>query len=1119
MLTRLLNIARNTANDPQLCHLAFKCHYLITKTRGPKIVVRLLPHEVSDLESTLSLLAQQNAKDYEHWETRYMLLLWLSIICMIPFDMSRLDSNVRSEVGEVREPIMLRIINASKTYLDVPDKSRDAASMLISKFLTRHDVKQQRLPEFLDWALKALGEINRESLAGMTALSGVLATLALLFKQGKREDIVQYAPVVLERIIACKLHEIENTQVHKLGIKLLQRLGLTFLKTRVASWRYQRGSRSLAENLEVAGSDGKDGKQESTDVQMEEEEEYDIPEEIEEIIDQLLAGLKDKDTIVRWSAAKGIGRVTGRLPQELADQVVESVLELFSLQESDGAWHGGCLALAELGRRGLLLPERLPEVVPVVLKALTYDEKRGSYSVGAHVRDAACYVCWAFARAYDPEVMRVHVKKIANALVIAMVFDREINCRKAASAAFQENVGRQGTFPHGIDIATTADYFAVGNRSHTYLTISVYISQFEDYTLSLIDHLYQVKISHWDSAIREVTSQALHNLTCKAPEYMTKTVLPSLVPLTTGIDLNTRHGALLAVAEITHALSILAAQNGQSIGDILDAKTLDGMKDITRKMDIGKMFKGISGNILRPAACKLIEKLSLSKVPFHGDDIIEHWQFILDENIIGLQRTEVDIQSYAIAALSALCNEYYRRSDGTAIPEIQAKLIDTYIKELRSVNIMAKMGAGLALGTLPKFMLMGKLSKIFKGLITATEVIKTEARFAEGRRDALKSLSSVSNTVGVETNGSPENVICKDNINMLYTALLAALKDYSLDQRGDVGAWVREAAMESLRDLTILVVQHDPSLLTPDICKRILQDLLQQATEKIDRTRACAGDAFLKLLHNDIPIPHIPEREKLLQIFPKSDLLMLNWSAPSDAFPKMTQLLSLPIYRYHVLLGLTVSVGGLTESLVKHSSQSLLAYLKEHCSEEQQLDIFTDALLKVFTDYQKEDRVSIPMMKMVDLLLSSGSLEIYVEHEKHPFPVSLHSHVRKEILRCGDPQKILTSIDVFCGLIQFGGDTRKKSLTQLLIFLCHKYPKVRKTTANKLYETLLVYDDVVEEEEKQDQVLGVLSETKWDEPVETVRPLRNQLCDMMDVPRPVPKTKANNTAGPGGQTS
>jgi hypothetical protein len=135
------------------------------------------------------------------------------------------------------------------------------------------------------------------------------------------------------------------------------------------------------------------------------------------------------------------------LPHRLTHQTTQ----VFTDEETDSAWHGGCLALAELARRGLLLPFRLPETVPVIVKAIHYDVRRGQNSVGAHVRDAACYVCWAFARAYHPEVMRPFVGDLSVGMLLAALFDREINCRRAASAAFQENVGRQGNenFQHG----------------------------------------------------------------------------------------------------------------------------------------------------------------------------------------------------------------------------------------------------------------------------------------------------------------------------------------------------------------------------------------------------------------------------------------------------------------------------------------------------------------------------------------------------------------------------------------------------------------------------------------------------------------------------------------------
>ncbi|XP_043924058.1 tubulin-specific chaperone D [Protopterus annectens] len=1112
MLYLLLDIVRNEENHPTVVKLGFKFLYLITKVRGYKYFLRLFPHEVADLQPILDHLAHQDPKDHESWETRYMLLLWLSMACLIPFHLTRLDGNIASETGQVRIPTMDRILEVAKTYLTVSDKSRDAAAVLVSKFVTRPDVKQKRLADFLDWTLSTLSQSSYQTMEGIIVIDGMLQSLAQLFKHGKRDDLLQYAPTVLQCLDNCKLIESSQTRLRKLGVKLVQRLGLTFMKPKVAHWRYQRGSRSLAANLQTFDEMRKLVDTQSTSVHLEDEEEYDIPGEIETVIELLLAGLKDKDGIVRWSAAKGIGRLTGRLPKELADEVVGSVLDCFSFQETDNSWHGGCLALAELGRRGLLLPSRLPDVVPVILKALIFDEKRGACSVGSNVRDAACYVCWAFARAYDPLELKPFVNEISSALVIAAIFDRDINCRRAASAAFQENVGRQGTFPHGIDILTAADYFTVGNLNNCYLNISVYIAGFPEYTQPMIDHLINLKINHWDSAVRELSSKALHNLTFRAPEYMASTVLPRLLLLAVGMDLHNRHGAILACAEVVHALYKLAMENDRPLTDYLNKEIEEGLKKIHRTLYENQLYRGLGGELMRPAVCHLIEKLSFSKMPFKTDPIIGGWQWLIEDSLKNLHLFSTSakqmIKESAVTALAALCNEYYQSDHGTALKDMQDQLITKCIAELHSTEEMTRCGFSLALGFLPKFMLTGKLQQVLEGLKSVTCITPKDVHFAEARRDALIAIARVCVTVGVMADGSQHDVVCHENVSLIYDTLLGCMNDYTTDSRGDVGVWVREAAMTSLMEVTLLLVNNHAQLIQPVVCKKMMCCLAQQAGEKIDRCRAHAGSIFLKMLQYDTPtVPHVPHREDLEKLFPRSETETLNWNAPSQSFPCITQLVGLETYRYHVLLGLTVSVGGLTESTVKHSAQSLFEYLKTIQDAVDPMTKFCETLLQIFRDNLQNNRVSIPLLKMLYQMLVSNIFDIFAHVENPPFAVELLSLCKQELRKSKDVQKILSGIAVFCEMIQFKGSIRKDIMLQLLLLLCHPFPIIRKTTASQMYEMLLTCDDIVDPS-VLDEVMTIVSETIWDDALPTVRAQRDILCDLLQIPKPVLVSKA-----------
>ncbi|XP_018565799.1 tubulin-specific chaperone D [Anoplophora glabripennis] len=1094
LLQKFIVIVRSNDENMELKHLAFKYMFVVVNVRGYKVIVRHLPHEVADFEPVLQLLESQDPNDPETWTTRYILLLWLSIIVMIPFHMSRFDGFDEKETE--KKTVMTRILDVIKIYAVVPDKCRDAAAYLSHKFITRYDVKEKHLTSFLDWAM----ELSLSKDSNVFVKYGTLACIATILKHGKREDLLPHARRLLEWIINAEFKNNVGSNIQKLVYKIVQRIGLTFLPPRVAAWRYKRGNRSLAANL--SAGDGSIPKTSNNDeVEENEDDDIDVPDEVEEVIDQLIQGLRSIDSIVRWTAAKGVGRVTGRLPKDLADEVVGSTLELFSPRESDGAWHGGCLALAELGRRGLLLPERLPQVVPVVLKALVYDEPRGYSSVGSHIRDAACYVCWSFARAYETHILAPHVEDIASTLLVVTCFDKEINCRRAASAAFQENVGRQGSFPHGIDILTAADFFTVSVRNNAYLNVSVYIAQFEEYTLPLIDHLLLRKVDHWDSGIRELSSKALHNLTPKAPEYMIKTVLPALFEKTRSIDLNSRHGATLAIGEVIHALSKFAKEQNTDIKLILKEDLLEKTRNLIPHFRERLYFRGLGGELMKQACSDFIEKCSLSSLPFHNEDIVVDWLKLLNEC---LSYEVVNIRTAAISALPVLFSEFYCAPDKA---QKHKEIINQYVSEvLSTTSQIARMGHALALGVLPKFMLQPNLEFVIVSLIESTLITPVSQKWAEGRRDSVKALTSISTTMSVEIGKD----FTKKHILEIYHTFLEGLKDYTQDKRGDIGAWMREASVTGLQTLMLLLTERLPEVLTEDLIVKILCGIAQQAVEKIDRTRALSGRVFYSFIYNNPRVPNIPYYNEITLIFPKEECDILNWNSASATFPKFVQLIRLPPYTYSVMLGMICSVGALTETLVKNSSHSLFSYLKEEMKSGgvTEIERMCDVIYKIFVDHQKNDRITVPMFRFLDKLFDSGCLSLVIEDVNSTFIKKILKLIQMEIAGCKDIYKLIDGINVLCQFIQIKGEVCDIALVQLSILLCHRQSYVRRSTSTKLYESLLVNGDSSNiDPEKLDDVMQVLSNTNWEEPVEEVKPIRNELCGLMGIRVPVPAKK------------
>jgi len=1095
-------------------HTTFKFLYQLIKVNGFKSIGKKFPHETDKLPLLVELLSKEDTKDKINWHTRYVLTVWLSIVILTPFDLAKFDP-ISSDQG-----IAEKLYSILMLSLVSHDSCQQVSAFCLAKYFSRPDVlkSNNHVDEFVQSTLCELAKIKLGSASSVddVPLIGHLRTLIYMFKFLPREETKRRSKTVLDCVTKLDIEEINRELVNHLIIKLIQRAGLVMLPTRIATWRYKRASRVLGRIGETNSSQSTGISNEPT--LLDNNDEVSASEHLESIFSILFVAAQNAQTKIRWSAAKGIARLASRLSRERAGEVIDVVIaNSFATTSNEFAWHGGSLTLAEMSRNGLILEEKLPDVISIIGDAIIYDKIKGSFAVGAHVREAACYVCWAMARTYEDNLLRPHISSISINLLCTMLFDREQQCRRAASATFQELIGRQGTFDEeDINILTNLDHQNVGQRQLTYMNLAPRVASYgRKYSRPFVQHLISKKIGHWDVQIRRLSSDSLSALMLHSDHDFVQTeVLAKLMEMVDqDADNNVKHGALLALAKVTRGLVPLQFSFDQAF--------IEFTGDIVKKCAKQLKSKQQAPNFIE-AIGLMITSAEVAGFSY-SESVISQWESIaltaLDSDVPSLR----DIGSDALLTL-------YRSFYGENKSQ-QDKLLAILNKSLISYNESSRCGGLRALSKLSQALSPTKSQNGVRNdadtpdivLISLTSYISKTTResadivFAQAKAEACTALVEF-----ICQLDESQIIVSSSLIKAGYDALLERSEDYTFDKRGDIGVVVRRAAIKAIQNLTLYLVSLGlTSLLDSNRVTRIMAKTIQQAISYNNSAREQAATAFHQLVGSALPEDTIPHKAEILQLFERFGVSdEFNWR--DDSTPIFVNLLDKPEYSMDLWIGLLPSVGQISDMCARQFRKALSEYLLSLADAPERFEFVLDAFLSVLERNDMADRLLTSGLIVADYLLTEGLLN----DTSSKFQARL-AKICWNCRKSNDPKRIASVARVLCSMLQFTGHVQVECLQYCLALLANGYAKVRVCTAEQLYQSIMTYQPDIEENLTLTQVgddqsesdpkghiksdfskescidligaLDLLSQTNWSEPLEKVKPIRDKIATYLSM--------------------
>jgi hypothetical protein len=135
--------------DLLFCSLFSSCHHVHMSFVSAFLVINIPDQICAEYVSQAIVGSVLKEESTGEWESRCCLLLWLSILVLIPFDLASVDTSLAdsraADAGLTADdeppPLVQKMIKICTAHLGNPGPTREMAGVLLSRLLTRPDMR------------------------------------------------------------------------------------------------------------------------------------------------------------------------------------------------------------------------------------------------------------------------------------------------------------------------------------------------------------------------------------------------------------------------------------------------------------------------------------------------------------------------------------------------------------------------------------------------------------------------------------------------------------------------------------------------------------------------------------------------------------------------------------------------------------------------------------------------------------------------------------------------------------------------------------------------------------------------------------------------------------------